>query len=215
MRTVVSSTYRIDSAAAGRVSGLGARLLVLAGVALLHLLVYFAVTRLTLLRPPSAFIDPRTALDDWIPHLAWTWPAYWLPYLLVPGAAAASVARLSSPAFTRVSIAWCAMIVIGGVIQVAWPAVAPWPDAPALSQKLYHDSSLILPYATLPSMHVAHVTLGALVAGSVFPSSALRAAGLLLVLVAAAATLTLKEHFFLDAVAGLLLALAAWSWYRR
>jgi hypothetical protein len=176
---------------------------------------YFAVTRLTLLRPTSAFIDPRIFLDDWIPHLAWTWPAYWLPYFMVPAAVIGSTTRLPESSFRRLIAGWSAMIVIGGVIQVAWPAVAPWPQEPALTQRIYHDSPLILPYATLPSMHVAHVSMAALVAGTVFPSSLVRGIGLVLVLFSVGATLTLEEHFFLDAMAGLALALATWSWWRQ
>lgn len=191
------------------------RLLAMGGVALLHVLVYFIVTRLTLLRPPSAFIDFRVALDDEIPHLAWTWPAYWLPYILVPVAAGASIIRLGSRPFWHLIAAWSGMIVVGGLIQAAWPAVAPWPTSPAFTQRMYHDSSLILPYATLPSMHVAHVTMTAMVAGTVFPSAQVRGAGFLLVLVAAAATLTLKEHLLLDALSGMALAVATWGGWRR
>ena len=191
------------------------RLLAMGGVALLHVLVYLVVTRLALLRPPSAFIDFGVALDEEIPHLPWTWPAYWLPYILVPVAAGASILRLGSRPFWHLIAAWSGMIVVGGLIQIAWPAVAPWPTSPALTQRMYHDSSLILPFATLPSMHVAHVTMTVMVAGTVFPSVRVRAAGLLLILVAAAATLTLKEHLLLDALAGIALAVATWDWWRR
>jgi hypothetical protein len=183
-------------------------------VALLHGLTYFTVTRLTLLRPASVFIDPSVALDGRIPHLAWTWPAYWLPYLLVPAAAVAVLGRLEPERFARLIGAWSGMILIGGAIQVAWPAVAPWPRSPAVTQRLYHDSALILPYATLPSMHVAHVMLAALVAGSVFPATLIRVSGLFAVLIAAAATLTLKEHYVLDATAGMALAQLTWTWWR-
>ncbi len=187
----------------------------MAGVALLHVVVYYVVTRLTLLRPADAFIDAHLALDDQIPHLSWTWPAYWLPYVLVPIAAGASIGRLDSGAFWRLFRAWCGMVGVGGAIQVMWPAVAPWPQVPALSQQLYHDSALMLPYATLPSMHVAHVALAALVSGTVFPSAAVRLTGGFITVVVAASTLTLKEHVLLDAASGLALALATWQWWRR
>lgn len=176
---------------------------------------YFVVTRVTLLRPGSAFVDFRVPLDEKIPHLPWTWPAYWLPYVVVPIAAAGSIMQLGSRPFRRLIVAWSGMIVIGGLIQIAWPAVAPWPMAPAPTQRLYHDSALILPFATLPSMHVAHVTLTALIAGTLFPFLPVRAAGLFLVLVASAATLTLKEHLLLDALSGVALAAATWKWWRR
>src|SRR6476661_8903521 len=136
---------------------LGQRLLAMGGVALLHVLVYLAVTRATLLRPTSAFTDFRVGLDDKIPHLPWTWPAYWLPYVLVPIAAGVSTTRLGTRPFWRLILAWSGMIAIGGLIHLSWPAMAPWPMSPAATQRWYHDSALILPYATLPSMHVGHV----------------------------------------------------------
>jgi len=187
----------------------------LTGVAFLHVAVYYIVTRLTLLRPADAFIDPHLPVDDWIPHLPWTWPAYWLPYVLVPIAAGAAIGRLDSRAFRRLFLSWCGMVVVGGAIQLVWPAVAPWPLDPGRSQRLYHDSALMLPYATLPSMHVAHVALAALVAGTVFRSATVRLTGALITVVVAASTLTLKEHVVLDAVSGLALALATWQWWRR
>lgn len=187
----------------------------IAGVALLHVVVYFLVTRLTLLRPASAFIEPHLSLDDRIPHLPWTWPAYWLPYALVPLAAAAIVARLDPAPFRRLVIAWTGMILLGGVIQVVWPAVAPWPVAPGLTQRLYHESALILPFATLPSMHVAHVALLAMVTGTTIPTAAVRWTGGVATVLVAGATLTLKEHVLLDAGSGLALALAAWLWWNR
>jgi len=193
----------------------GLRLLAILGIGALHVVVYFIVTRLTLLRPLDAFIDPHLGLDDRIPHLAWTWPAYWLPYALVPLAALASIGRLDARAFRRLLAAWAGMIVVGGVIQVVWPAVAPWPASPALSQRLYHESALILPYATLPSMHVAHVAMAAIVAATVFQSRAVRVAGVASTLLVAVATLTLKEHLTLDAVSGLALAGTAGLWWRR
>lgn len=191
------------------------RLAVAAGIALLHLAVYFVVTRLTLLRPGTAFIDPHLALDDRIPHLPWTWPAYWLPYAFVPIAVVAAMGRLDARALGRLFAAWAGMLVLGGAIQVIWPALAPWPATPGLTQRYYHDSALILPFATLPSMHVAHVTMAALVAGTVFPKPWVRATGAALTLVAAVATLTLKEHLLLDGVAGFGLAVATWSWWRQ
>jgi|WetSurMetagenome_2_1015567.scaffolds.fasta_scaffold247187_2 hypothetical protein len=189
-------------------------LLAMAGIALLHVAVYFSVTRLSLLRPDTAFIHPHLGLDDGIPHLAWTWPAYWLPYALVPVAAFVSMRRLDAQAFGRLFLAWSGMLIVGGSIQVAWPALAPWPTDPGLTQQWYHGSPLILPYATLPSMHVAHVAMAALVTGTVFRTAPVRATGAVLTLAVAASTLTLKEHVLLDAVSGLALALVAWQWWR-
>lgn len=193
-----------------RLSHPPSRLAAIAGVGLLHVAIYYAVTRLTLLRPQSAFIAPRLAIDDRIPHLAWTWPAYWLPYLLVPVVAGGVLARLDAPRFRRLVVAWSAMILVGGCIQVIWPAVAPWPASPSLTQRLYHDSSLIMPYATLPSMHIAHVTLLTLVTGTVLRQRWVRWLGGAATVLVALATLTLKEHLVLDSMSGLALGAAAW-----
>lgn len=191
------------------------RILAVAGVAGLHGLVYLLVTRLTLLRPTEAFIHPRIALDGLIPHLRWAWPLYWLPYLLVPLAGTLLIRRMDAASFRRLVIAWAGMILVGGAFQLAFPAVAPWPDDPALSQRLFHESAAILPYATLPSMHVAHVAFATLVAGTISGRRTVLAIGLAGTLTVAVATLVLKEHLVLDALSGLVLAGVTWWWWRR
>jgi hypothetical protein len=57
--------------------------------------------------------------------------------------------------------------------------------------------------------------MGALVAGTVYPSRRVRAAGWFAIVTVALATLTLKEHVVLDAITGVALAAGAWSWWRR
>jgi hypothetical protein len=187
----------------GRVAGFAA------AVGTTHLAVYAAVTRLTPLRPPEAFIDPATVIDQWIPHLPWTWPLYWLPYVLVPLLGGSAVLHRPRAERRQLTAVWMGMIVVGGLVQLAIPAVAPWPQDPALSQRLYHDSALIMPYATLPSMHVAHVAFAVFACGSRGASRLAPWWGAFLVLLVAGSTLTLKEHLFLDTLAGLALAAAA------
>lgn len=185
---------------------------------LVHASVYYVVTRLTLLRPDTAFIDARTFLDAAIPHVPAMWPLYWLPYILIPAAGIAALVRLNRQNQRSLVAAWGVMILIGGAIQLGWPAEAPWPDEPARTQLLFHESSLILPYATLPSMHVAHTTLAAAAAAVAMPSVLVRTAAVVAVLLVSAATLLLKEHLFLDAVAGVALATASfvlWRWLAR
>jgi membrane-associated phospholipid phosphatase len=80
---------------------------------------------------------------------------------------------------------------------------------------LYHASGLVLPYANLPSMHVAFATLTAAMFMTVSPAPAGRTAVALAAAAIAVGTLTLKEHFVLDALSGVLLALGTWWWWRR
>jgi hypothetical protein len=190
------------------------RFSLIAAVAALHVIVYFAVTRLTTLRRADAFIEPWSWIDDRIPHMPAVWPLYWLPYVLVPAAMGAAVLRLSASAFRRLVAIWCAMIVVAGIVQVAFPAMAPWPPDPARAQRAFHESPLILPYATLPSMHVAHTALAAAVLGTVFRKSMARLAVSAGTVLVAAGTLLLKEHVVLDAVSGLALAAAAYATWR-
>jgi hypothetical protein len=202
------------SAVAGARTVRARRFFLVAAVAALHLIVYYIVTRLTPLRPPDAFVEPRLWIDDRIPHAPSTWPLYWLPYILVPTAMAAAMLRLTASSFRRLIVVWSAMIVVAGIVQVAFPAVAPWPPDPAPAQRAFHESPLILPYATLPSMHVAHTALAAAVFGTVFRNLPVTIAAAAATVLVALSTLTLKEHVVLDAVSGLALAAAAFATWR-
>jgi PAP2 superfamily protein len=191
------------------------RLVAVAGVALLHLLAYLAVTRVNAVRPARDLWNLSTALDAAIPHLPHSWPLYWLVYPFVPIVGGIALLRMPDGAFRRAVVAYAAMLLAGAAIQLLIPAHAPWPASPAPMQRLYHALSLVLPYANLPSMHVAFATLTALVFSSVTPAPAARAAAGAAALAITIGTLTLKEHFVLDAVAGVLLAVVAWSWWRQ
>lgn len=190
------------------------RILAVAAVALLHLLAYLVVTRINAARPEHALWDLATALDGSIPHLPLTWPLYWLVYPFVPVVGLLAMRRMPDPVFRRCVLAFSGMLLLGAVVQLLLPARAPWPESPAPMQDLYHSSGLVLPYANLPSMHVAFAVLAAAMYGSVSHSrarplvAAAGAAGITL------ATLTLKEHYVLDAVTGVALALGTWWWWR-
>ena len=54
--------------------------LALIGVIILHLIVYFTVTRVNSNRPPEALNDPSIWLDNQIPLIPWTWIFYWAAY---------------------------------------------------------------------------------------------------------------------------------------
>lgn len=184
-------------------------------VVLLHVACYWAVTRFNAARDPSALVDLTTPLDRLIPHLPWTWPFYWLTYPFVVVGSATALLGVPAIAFRRGLVAMIAVTLVGAATQVLVPSEAPWPSEPAAIQARYHDSLLVLPFANLPSMHVTYVvmTTGFLLAVSSRPW--VRGLAVVIALGVVVSTVTLKEHFVLDAVAGLLLSIAAITWWRR
>jgi hypothetical protein len=190
------------------------RLLAAAAVALLHLAAYLAVTRVNAARPEHAFWNLATPLDASIPHVPLTWPFYWLVYPFVPVVGLLAVRRMPDPAFRRCVLAFSGMLLIGAAVQLLVPARAPWPASPAPIQHFYHTSGIVLPYANLPSMHVAFAVLAAAMYASVSDDRAHSLAAAAGATAITLATLTLKEHYVLDAVAGVALALATWLWWQ-
>jgi hypothetical protein len=190
------------------------RLARVAGLVGWFLLCYWIVTRVTVARGPGALIQTAIPLDRLIPHLPWTWPLYWIAYPFVIAGGGATLLRLPEAAFRRAVLAALAMTTAGALIQIAFPARAPWPAHPASMQARFHQSWLILPYATLPSMHVAFCAFVAALVASRWPGRLVRAACFLLLALVVLGTLTLKEHVVLDAVTGLALGAIAARWWR-
>ncbi len=190
------------------------RLAAVPAIVLLHLGTYWVATRVNSARPEDALWPLETPIDRAIPHLGWMWPAFWLAYPYVLVGASWAIWRLPSQMVTRAVVAFAAMTVIGASIQMLLPARSPWPPDPHPIQQMVHDLKLNRPFASLPSMHVAFTVLTAL-----FGVRAARgrrwlqwgfALGAALI---SMSTVTLKEHFVLDPVAGAVLAGAVFSWW--
>ena len=153
-------------------------------------------------------------LDAQIPHLAWTWPFYWIAYPFIVVGGGIALAKCDDEAFRRAIVALAAMTIIGALVQLVIPARAPWPAAPGAMQQHFHDSALVMPFATMPSMHVAYSAVVAGLLSTVYSHRLVRAAGIVLVLLIAISTLTLKEHLIVDAITGIAIALATLRWWR-
>ena len=192
----------------------GARLSAVAGLPLLHLATYWIVTRVTVLRGPDALVTTTLPADALVPYVPGSWPLYWVAYLFVVAGGGLALFRMRDAAFRRAVASVAGMMVIGSIIQVALPAQAPWPAAPAHAQRLFHDSTLILPYATLPSMHVAYCTITASFLWHTVPARWVRGLAGVTVVAVAASTLLLREHVLLDALTGAVLGFAAGRWWR-
>ncbi len=191
------------------------RLAVMLAVGILHLTAYYVVTRVNGARPASALWDLTTPFDARIPYLPWTWPFFWAAYPFVTLGAASVVLALPDAAFRRAILAFVGMTLVGAAVQLVLPARAPWPETPHPVQHLLHESWLVLPYANLPSMHVAFSTLTAFLALAVLRSHWVKAVFVLVTMLVALSTVTLKEHFALDAVTGAALGAATGVWWRR
>lgn len=181
---------------------------------LLHLAVYGLVNAWNATRPPGDFVDVSLPVDGWIPYLPRAVVPYYLADLFVLGAGTAVLWRMEERRFLRGLGAYVGVILAGGAIQLLLPITAPWPPNPAPLQRFFHGLPGVEPYAALPSMHVTLAVLPAAMGQDVFESRWARA---FLVLGAAAATVTTllaKEHYALDAVAGLALGVLAWLAWR-
>ena len=190
-----------------------ARLGTFAAVIGFHVAVYSAVNFTNSARDPTQLWDLFTPFDAWIPYLGWTAFIYYFGDLYMGGWAAIVIVRLDR-GFGRAMKAYLGMIVAGGAIQVLLPASAPLPAEFHWLQARVHELS-IPPYACLPSMHVALTCLPAALSINVLKSPLTRGMSMGAAVLITISTLTTKEHFFLDAVAGLALAAVAYAYWRR
>ena len=192
------------------------RVLAIVAVMVLHLVVYFTVTRVNSNRPPEVLQDPSIALDDRIPLLGWTWVFYWAAYPYLTLGAALVVASMREAEYKLAIKAFIVITLIGGAVQVLYPVAAPWTSETHAMQTRMHESAFTRPYASLPSMHVAYSVITGFMGAMVVRSAGLRWFHILLPVAIAVSTLTLKEHYVADAVAGMLLGVAggAWWWWK-
>lgn len=191
------------------------RLFVIISVMLLHSLCYYMVNLINSYRPKSAFYDFTTVVDSWIPYISWTWIIYYFGDIYITLGAALIVWRLSRKEFIRAIYVYSGMIITGALIQLIFPAQAPWPSELIKPHLFFHDLISMRPYACLPAMHVSLTILPAFFLFSVTKSKWIRFLSTLLAVLISISTITLEEHFFLDMVAGFILAFVfyiLWRW---
>ncbi len=195
--------------------GLGwrGRLTAISAVVLLHAGCYLFVNLINSRRDLSAFADLEIALDRWVPFLEWTWTIYYLGDLYIILWGAFVVWRMPKPWFRQAILAYAGMVVVGAAIQLALPARAPWPETLTDAQSWVHGLIVMRPYACLPSMHVALSVLPAALGVAVLDDRWLRTMSVGFAILITISTVTLKEHFVLDAAAGVLLALSAYVYW--
>jgi hypothetical protein len=190
------------------------RLLIVLGIVLLHGGVYYTVNALNSLRPSSVIVNLYTIVDSWIPFVGWTWTIYYFGDVYITVWALIIVWRLSEREFGKAVYSYIGMIIAGALIQLVVPGKAPWPNHLSGAQAYIHDLISMKPYACLPSMHVALTVLPACLLFTAFRSSWVRAISTVMAVLIIITTLTMKEHFFLDALTGVLFGLVFFGVWR-
>ncbi len=190
------------------------RIVLALAIVLLHFGIYRLVNEINSTRPPSAFHDFSTFADRRIPYLGGTFIIYYLalPYIVVVGTIA--VARLPGQRGFHAIAAFAVLILIGGALQLEFPARSPWPAQLTPVQEFFHHVSFD-PFVCLPSMHVALATLAAALSADVFRSPRARLLNGCAVAAIAISTVTLKEHYLLDVLAGVLFASVVYLGWKR
>lgn len=185
------------------------------GITLLHLAVYDAVNALNAARPVVDLHDFSSRFDAWIPYLEWTAYVYYLGDVWIIVGGVVILWTLPRHLLGRTVLAYVGMILVGGAVQAMLPAQAPYPDDPHWLQRTIHDALDGRLFACLPSMHVALAVLPALLVPHALDSRAVFALYVLGAVMVSVATVTAKEHYFLDAVAGALLATVIYGLWLR
>jgi membrane-associated phospholipid phosphatase len=179
-----------------------------------HGICYYTVNLINSWRSPASLLSLKTAVDGWIPLVEPTWAIYYFGDVYIVLLGIYVLVRMPADQFRRAVGAYAGMIALGAAIQLLLPAEAPWPTNLTSAQRWMHEAIAMRPYACLPSMHVALTVLPAALSLSVLRPRWVRSTSLLLATVITLSTLSLKEHYFLDAVAGIVLGLAAYAYWR-
>lgn len=169
------------------------------------------------LRPVEQWNAPALALDRAIPLLpSWSlvYGALYLFLIVLP-----ILAIREEDPIRRTVHAYLLAWITAYAFFIAWPTVAPRPPGELVEGTSFGAWGLRLlygadpPYNCFPSLHVAHSFISALaLRGLHRPLGALSLGAASLV---AVSTLFTKQHYVLDVVAGVALAVIAWALFLR
>jgi membrane-associated phospholipid phosphatase len=176
------------------------------GLAVLQSAVYFGIGHTHLVRSTEIL---RTRLDDAIPFWPWTAWCYLPFYAAIFIMAIAGFRR--RVLFKRAALAVICVMLIGAMchllIGAEYPRPilrAPYPDISTAFLAAVHR--IDPPGNVFPSLHVAHTSMLSLILIKDRPRLGLVA--LIMAAMLAVSTLTTKQHFVADVVAGYVLAFA-------
>jgi membrane-associated phospholipid phosphatase len=154
---------------------------------------------------------PWTRVDAAVPFLPLTFWIYFSDYLLVISAFLLQRTRSEVRQFAR---AYFTLLVVGSTIHLLWPTTFPRDTFPLPGEHPFTEFAFSLlrqvdlPTSCLPSMHVAGSYLAAF---SLWRRSrAIFTGWTSWATAVAVSTLTAKQHYVVDVLAGLALAAAIW-----
>ena len=148
-----------------------------------------------------------TIFCDWlIPYLGWSWFIYYFGHIYIVVGSSFAIWNFKRSDFQKIIFLFCLMIVVGGIIQLLIPAKSPLPQQMGYIHAWIHYNISHDPYVCFPSMHVSLAALPTFLLLYGYKSSFMIIILIVNLFVIFISTVTLKEHFFIDAVAGLLLA---------
>jgi hypothetical protein len=190
------------------------RLFIGFGLIALHNICNGVVNRMTSLRPVSDLLNVQTPIDQAIPYLSWTWVFYISAVLVVILAGMIVVWNMPKKQFYITVLSYSLMFIIAALVQYLLPIKSPWPENMNKVQGWYHHHVMIYPYACLPSMHVALIVFPILIAISGVARKWIKVTLSVMAIPFIVSTLTLKEHYFVDVLAGILLAVLAYRFWK-
>lgn len=216
LRSILSGPFAFGQGQRFSLSDLSAwlerqnKLALAVAAAVVHALLYGAPNRIHLAPPVEL---PMTWLDRAIPFIPLTLWIYLSAYLLV-FAAFFLCRRPGSSA--RFVLAFFTVVGMATLVHWVWPtvyprALYPVPEeaSPVMHWMVVRFRELDSPASCLPSLHVAAAFLSAF---AVLGEGDRRAPALLAwAALIWGSTLTTKQHYVVDGVAGLLLAVAVWA----
>lgn len=191
------------------------RAALIAGNIALQTVLHDVVTAINGARPPSAFYDFALPIDGWIPYVGWTWVIYYAGDLYILFWGSFVVWRMPSRQFYRAAVAYAAMIVAAAATQLVLPGISPWPEVGSAVQQWFHERVTYDRNVCLPSMHVALALLPSCMTFHVFRSRTVGVVSMVITLLISISTVTLKEHYVLDVIAGAAVALASYAYWKR
>jgi membrane-associated phospholipid phosphatase len=154
---------------------------------------------------------PWTLVDDTVPFVPMTLWIYFSDYFLV---ASAFMLMVTWGEVKRFAQAYFALIITGAVVHTLWPTVFPREAFPIMGMGFTERAfttlrQIDLPTSCLPSMHVAGSYLAAFSLWKhrqrIFVTFTSWATAV------AVSTLTAKQHYVIDVLAGLLMAAGFWA----
>jgi len=207
VRSLLGSRVGLRDGELNRIS-FGSKLAIAVAASLINAVLYLVPNHVQL-RP--AHLLPWTGFDAAVPFVPATLWIYFSDYLLVASAFLLCTDWTEVKRFVR---AYFALLVLGAAVHFAWPTAFPRDAFPVTGDGITVTAfrllrQIDLPTSCLPSMHVAGSYLAAFSLWRHRPW--VRAVWLAWASAVAVSTLTAKQHYVIDVVAGLGVAGAFWA----